>query len=56
MNTQGIKEIIKALSYDISIEDIAAFEDISAAEVQAIADQYAVDIAELRAYHSEMEG
>lgn len=56
MNTASIKEIIKALSYDISIEDIAAFEEITEAEVQAIAEQHAADIAELKEYRATMEG
>lgn len=56
MNTENTKEIVKALSYDISIEDIAAFEEITEAEVQAIAERHAADIKEIKEYRAKMEG
>lgn len=55
MNTE-IKEIIKALSYDLTVEEIAAVEEITVDEVNAIKEQYAAEVECLKKYHAEMEG
>lgn len=50
------KQIIKSLSYDMAVEEIAAAEELSIAEVRRIAAESGSEVAERKRFYEEMRG
>ena len=54
MTSEQKSEIIKSLSYGMSVEEVAEIEEVTATEVYAIKRNYSAEIAERQLFNAEV--